>query len=88
LFQSCDLPASDSLTLSIAFGLAQRAKELVSIRTKAALKAKKLEGKTFGNRQNLTAKGRSLGLAKIRAKATSSKQQQKILGIIHKCRTA
>jgi len=52
------------------------------------LKAKKLEGKVFGNVQNLTDKGRALGLAKIRNKSSSSKQQKKILGIIQKCRKA
>ena len=88
LFQSCDLPAQDSLSLSIAFGLNQRAKELVSIKTKAALKIKKMEGKSFGHVQNLTGEGRKLGLAKIKAKATSNKQQQKILTIIAKCRMA
>ncbi|MFK7983226.1 MAG: recombinase family protein, partial [Saprospiraceae bacterium] len=41
LFISCDLPNTDSLTLSIFAGIAQRERELISIRTKLALKAKK-----------------------------------------------
>lgn len=41
LFKSCDLPSSDTLTLSIFSGLAQREREIISIRTKLALKQKK-----------------------------------------------
>ena len=86
LFQSCDLVANDSLTISIAYNHNQRGKLLSSIRTKAAFDAKKKQGYTFGNAQNLTAKGRALGLEEIRTKASSNRQQQKILAIIQKCR--
>lgn len=86
LFQSCDLMANDSLTISIAYQLNQRNKLLSSIKTKAAFEAKKKQGQIFGNIQNLTAKGRELGLERIRAKVSSDKQQQKVLGIILKCR--
>lgn len=88
LFVSCDLPASDSLTLSIALQINQRAKELISIRTKAAMAVRKLEEQTFGNVQNLTDEGRKLGLAKIKAKAGNGGQSQKVLEIIEKCRAA
>lgn len=82
LFVSCDLPVSDSLSLSIAIGLNKRAKELVSIRTKAAMYAKKMEGQTFRNIQNLTDDGRKMGLAKIKVKGGNDGQSQKILKII------
>lgn len=87
-FKSCDLPAMDSLTLSIAIGLKQRAKELVSIRTKVAFEAKKAQGQRFGNAQNLTDKGRKLGLAKIKNKAIEHPSTQKVITIIAKCRKA
>ncbi|MBQ0044652.1 MAG: recombinase family protein [Bacteroidales bacterium] len=40
----CDLPRSDKFTLTLFFALAEREALLVSIRTKAALKAKKERG--------------------------------------------
>ncbi len=86
LFESCDLMANDSLTISIAYQYNQRNKLLSSIKTKAAFEAKKKQGQIFGNAQNLTAKGRQMGLEKIRSKTAFDKQQQKVLAIIHKCR--
>lgn len=57
----CDLPTLDSLTLSIFAGLAQRERELISIRTKAALQAKKAKGIKLGTPENLTDEARKLG---------------------------
>jgi hypothetical protein len=86
LFQSCDLPANDSLTISIVYNANRRNKLLSSIKTKAAFQTRKQRGKSFGNPQNLTARGRQLGLAKIKTMTTSN--NQKILKVIEKCRKA
>jgi methylphosphotriester-DNA--protein-cysteine methyltransferase len=43
----CDLPHSDKFTLTLFFSLAEREALMVSIRTKAALKAKAERGETW-----------------------------------------
>ena len=88
LFRSCDLPTSDSLTLSIALGLQHRKFELASIKTKAALQACKVAGKQLGNTQNLTKEGRKMGLASITSKTTNTPRMEKVIRIIEKCRKA
>lgn len=40
----CDLPVTEKFTLTLFFALAEREAELISIRTKAALAAKKARG--------------------------------------------
>ncbi|RRB06840.1 recombinase family protein [Larkinella rosea] len=52
LFKSCDLPTTDALTLSIYAGIAQRERELISIRTKQALQTKKKQGEKLGKLSN------------------------------------
>ena len=68
-FKSCDLPSSDSLTLSIFAGLAQREREIISIRTKVALQAKKAQGVKLGKPENLTQEARDKGVVAIKEKA-------------------
>jgi DNA invertase Pin-like site-specific DNA recombinase len=87
-FKSCDSPSSDSLTLSIFAGLAQRERELVSIRTKAAFKAKKAQGHVFGNPQNLTLAGRKLGMQKMKELAATNKHNKMAARLILRCRDA
>jgi DNA invertase Pin-like site-specific DNA recombinase len=56
-FVSCDIPTQngvlDTFTLAVFAGLAQRERELISIRTKAALQAKKNRGVKLGKPENL-----------------------------------
>ncbi len=85
-FQSCDLPSSDSLTLSIFAGLAQRERELISIRTKAALKVKKAQGVKLGNHKHLTDEARKLGLRRIKENAINNKNNQRAMRLIVRCR--
>jgi DNA invertase Pin-like site-specific DNA recombinase len=47
LFKSCDLPTTDALTLPINAGIAQRERELICIRTRQALQAKKKQGQSL-----------------------------------------
>jgi len=87
-FKSCDLPSTDSLTLSIFAGLAQRERELISIRTKAALQEKKAKGHKLGNPKNLTEAGRKLGIQKIKQSATDNKHNQRATRLIVRCKEA
>ncbi len=82
-FRSCDLPTTDSLTLSIFAGLAQREREIISIRTKQALAAKKAKGEKLGTVKNLNREGRKAGTKAIKDKATRKNQMAK--SFINKC---
>jgi DNA invertase Pin-like site-specific DNA recombinase len=53
-FLCADLPELNTLTLGVFAALAQHERELISERTKAALKAKKARGCVLGSPQNLT----------------------------------
>ena len=78
----CDLPQTDSLTLSIFAGLAQRERELISIRTKAALNAKKNRGEQLGTIQNLTSKGREMGRNALQTKAKNNPNTKRAVQLI------
>lgn len=83
LFRSCDLPTSDSLTLSIFAGLAQREREIISIRIKQALAAKKARGEKLGTIKNLNREGRKAGIKTIKEKAISKNQMAR--SFVSKC---
>lgn len=86
LFKSCDLPTTDALTLSIYAGIAQRERELISIRTRQALQAKKRQGAKLGRLSNLTYEGRSAGGAARRNKAKTNQNNQRAIALIRICR--
>lgn len=56
-FQACDLPDANTLTIGIFATIAQHERELISQRTKAALKAKAARGETW-KRHKLTDEAR------------------------------
>ncbi len=85
-FKSCDLPSSDSLTVSIFAGLAQREREIISIRTKLALQAKKERGEPLGKSQNFTAEGRRAGIAKIKEKARNNTNTIRAKSLVIRCK--
>jgi len=85
-FKSCDLPSTDSLTLSIFAGLAQREREIIGIRTKQALKAKKEQGVKLGKPENFSDAGRQAGAAKRREKAHAHPHNKRALSLISHCR--
>ncbi|MFD2937814.1 recombinase family protein [Spirosoma flavum] len=86
LFKSCDLPTTDALTLSIYAGIAQRERELISIRTCQALQAKKKQGAELGKLSNLTHAGRNAGGAARREKAKENQNNQRAAAFIIQCR--
>jgi DNA invertase Pin-like site-specific DNA recombinase len=55
---SCDIPNLDKFTLTLFMAIADRERELIKIRTKQALAAKKARGAKLGKPENLTAAGR------------------------------
>jgi DNA invertase Pin-like site-specific DNA recombinase len=85
-FKSCDLPSTDSLTLSIFAGLAQREREIISIRTKLALKAKKDRGEKLGKPENLTDFGRKIGVATNKQKAKTNINNIRAKSLIVRCK--
>lgn len=85
-FKSCDLPNTDSLTLSIFAGLAQRERELISIRTKAALKAKKERGGKLGNPQNFTKEVQAMGHTRIKEKAAENINNKRAMSLVARCK--
>ncbi|MDF7821732.1 recombinase family protein [Runella sp. MFBS21] len=85
-FKSCDLPTTDALTLSIYAGIAQRERELISIRTRQALQAKKRQGSKLGNLSNLTKAGREAATASLSQKAKTNQNNQRAAALIKICR--
>lgn len=69
-FKSCDLPDTDTMTLGIYATFAQKEREIISIRTKVALQAKKQRGEPLGKTENFTHEGRQAG-------ANTKKEQAK-----------
>jgi len=65
---SCDIPNIDKFTLTLFMAIADRERELISIRTKQALDAKKLEIGEWRNSTFLES-ARQKGQARIRQKA-------------------
>lgn len=83
---SCDIPTSngvlDTFTLAIFAGLAQRERELISIRTKQALQAKKARGHQLGSPQNLTDEARRKGANAHRKSALETTNNKVAYSII------
>lgn len=71
----CDLPHTDKFTLTLFFALAEREAEIISIRTKSALHAKKARGEQTGGTNELWGKvtGASRKEAVSAAAAVSAK---------------
>jgi len=65
---ACDIPNLDKFSLTIFMAIADRERELISIRTKAALKAAKARGVELGSPENLPPDAGKRGAeSKIRA---------------------
>lgn len=84
-FIACDMPAANKFTIHILAAVAEHEREMISMRTKAALQAAKAKGKVFGNPKNLNpeaaAKGRVIGVKSRQRKANEF--AVKVSSIIH-----
>lgn len=70
---SCDIPNLDKFTLTLFMAIADRERELISIRTKQALAEKKKQGIKLGNPQNLTNDSRLKSIQVRKEKARTNK---------------
>jgi len=69
---SCDVANLDKFTLTIFMAIADRERELISIRTKAALQAAKERGTVLGKPENLTSQARVNGANTNKRQATKA----------------
>jgi DNA invertase Pin-like site-specific DNA recombinase len=83
---SCDVPNLDKFTLTIFMAIADREKELVRIRTIAALAAKKAKGFKLGTPGNLTDSGRRNAWKANKAKAARNENNMRALMLIYEYR--
>ncbi len=60
-FVAVDMPEADNLTIHVMAAVAEREAQLISSRTKAALKARKARGLPLGKAENLNLKARQAG---------------------------
>ena len=70
---SCDIPNLDKFTLTLFMAIADRERELISIRTKQALAEKKKQGIKLGKPENFTNAGRKKGRLAHSEKARTNK---------------
>ena len=79
----CDLPHTDKFTLTLFFALAEREALIVSIRTKAALAAKKAQGFKLGNEKGIDLSKANEASAQARTeKAKNNPANRIIWGVI------
>lgn len=78
---SCDIPNLDKFTLTLFMAIADRERELISIRTKQALDAKKLEVGEWRNSTFLES-ARQKGQARIRQKARLNSNNRRATELI------
>jgi len=80
-FVACDFPEANTFSIHILSAMAQYERELISKRTKDALRAAKDRGKRLGNPQNLTReaarKGRAAGVKARQVKANEYAERMK-----------
>jgi len=62
-FVACDMPEADKFAIRIMAALAEKEREMISERTKAALKAAAERGAKLGKPENATPEGRAKGRA-------------------------
>ncbi len=81
-FVCADMPDANTLTIGIFAVLAQHERELISQRTKAALKAKKAKGHILGTPANLTREARLKGIEVRKRNAQNSKENKQAVHFI------
>lgn len=79
-FKCCDMPEADNFTIHIFAALAQKEREMISSRTKAALQSLKARGIKLGKPENFTTEGQRAAHAATRAKAANNINNQQSTG--------
>lgn len=85
-FVCCDIPDANTLTIGIFATLAQHERELISKRTRDALKAKKDQGFKLGKPENLSDMARQKAWAACRQKALDNQNNRRATGYIKRLR--
>lgn len=85
--QSCDIPNLDKFTLTIFMAIADRERELISIRTKQALNEIRKQGKTLGKEDNLTGIGRMKAHQANKDKATQNINNMRASALVKEMRS-
>lgn len=87
---SCDIPGlngeNGKFTLTLFMAIADRERELISIRTKDALSRLKEKGKKLGNKKNLTKSGRKKGVQTVIENSLNHKANKQAMPIILRMR--
>ena len=80
-FQCVDIPDANTLTIGIFATLAQHERELISSRTKAALRVKIAQGAKLGKPENLTPEAQVKGVAANIARARANENNRRALSM-------
>jgi Site-specific recombinases, DNA invertase Pin homologs len=80
-FTCCDIPDANTMTIGIFALIAQQEREMISERTKKALKAKKAQGFVLGKPENLTAEARLKSIQARKEKAATNDDNKKAFAL-------
>lgn len=81
-FLCCDIPDANTMTIGIFALLAQQERELISERTKKALKAKKDNGFKLGKPENFTLESRAKGNTAYHTQAIENENNRRAYSLI------
>lgn len=79
---SCDIPSLDKFTLTMFMAIADRERELIGIRTKAALAARKARGEAWKGKANITGAARVKATEAIKEKAAKNENNKRAVKMI------
>lgn len=85
-FVACDMPTANRFTLHIFAALAEQEREMISARTKEALRAYKSRGGTLGKPENLTPEARAKGTRALMDNARKDEHNRKAAAMIARLR--
>jgi DNA invertase Pin-like site-specific DNA recombinase len=85
-FTACDLPQANRFTLHIFAALAEQEREMISRRTRDALRALKERGAVLGKPENLTTEARDKGTVARVANARTNENNRKAAAMIRSLR--
>lgn len=86
-FKCCDMPEADNFTIHIFAALAQKEREQISARTKAALSALKARGVKLGGTKRITPEAGRTGNEAMKAKKEMNENNQRAGTVINLLRT-